>query len=255
MDNNGNDEELVGKVLPYYCDKSVELVYHVPSIIPRPADEVDMATRINTIVSENRVAIVWLEDAQDLLSLPSKFGCPETLVYICVIPMPSTGLYQIRLMVTAAPMDQSGSVAAFTFGPLLDGMVLRRETLGQLVRSTAISASLFCLYHLDGKDGEMLQPIATRAIQLQALAHKYALADAHRTDNFQSFYSSVLFPSLPRRSLPLSTTASTSAAPLKSSTEVFHGGSSKGDLTTSFSVESASAGMVSYNPVDLPLDH
>lgn len=244
---------MVGKVLPYYCDKNVELVYHVPSIIPRPSTEAEMATRISSIVSENRVAIVWLEDTQDLLSIPAKFGCPETLVYICVIPMPATGLYQIRLMVTAAPVDQSGSLAAFTFGPLLDGMVLRRETLGQLVRSTAISASLFCLYNLNSEeDGEMIQPIATRAIQLQALAHKYALANAHRTDNFQSFYTSLLFPSLSKRTHPHSSADQQTSAPLKSESEVFHG-SSAGHLSASRSVESA--GMVSYNPVDLPMDH
>lgn len=224
--------------------------------MPRVSEESELTTRVTSVISENRIAIVWLEDSQDLLSLPAKFGSPETLVYICVIPMASSGLYQIRLMVTAAPVDQSGSVATFTFGPLLDGMVLRRETLGQLVRSTAISASLFCLYHLDAKEGEMLQPITTRAIQLQALSNKYALADAHRTDNFQSFYSSILFPTLPKHSVPSTESKPTSTAPLRShsQSDVFRG-SSHGVLAASLSVDSATAGMVSYNPVDPPLDH
>lgn len=186
----------LGTSLPYYCDADVEVVYHVAPFLRRPSDtNADGGERlveaIGSLVAGNRVAIVWLEDSQELLSLPGKFGCPETVVWLCVIPLTGAGadgLYRIRIMVTAAP----GSTAAFTFGPLLDGMVLRREALGPLLRATAISASLFCLYRLAEPSSQLLQPIAARAMHIRALARKYESAASG--SQLESVYASVLVP-------------------------------------------------------------
>lgn len=186
----------LGPSLPYYCDADVEVLYHVAPFLQRPVDcNADGGERlvqaIGSLMAGNRVAILWLEDAQDLLSLPGKFGCPETVVWLCVIPLSgagSEGLYRIRIMVTAAP----GSTTAFTFGPLLDGMVLRREALGPLLRSTAISASLFCLYRLAEPSAQLLQPAAARALHISALTHKYAAAASG--SQLESVFASVLIP-------------------------------------------------------------
>lgn len=199
-----------GKTVPYYADGDVELVYHVPSLLPLDRDLANLGRlteQLGSLLGANPVALVWLEDPSELLTLPSKFGLPATLVYICVIPMTgcgSDGLYRIRIMVTAPPPsahagDGSAKVSSFTFGPLLDGMVLRREMLGTLVRSTAISASLYCLYHLGGAGGtpesEPSTPTAARAQMILDLARKYEALDHESGGNvFDHFYRTILFP-------------------------------------------------------------
>jgi len=202
ISNNGPDGILAlpsayGASLPYFCDEEVELVYHVASLIPK-VEVAHMESHMAQLMGSNRVAILWLQDGdQDLLSLPGKFAYPETSVYLCVIPMTgagSDGLYRIRIMVTRAPMRVDGNgPAAFTFGPLLDGMVLRREALGPLIRATAISASLFCLYHLSDQGTAVEGPVAVRAQAIQSLARKYeAMTDG--SGPMESLYTSLLFP-------------------------------------------------------------
>ncbi len=187
----------LGETVPYYADKEVELIYHVPSLFPHHGsiiDEYELASSIGAILASNLVAIVWLEDPTDLLTLPSKFGCPSTLVYLCVIPLTGAsneGLYRIRIMVTAPPNSPTDRLT-FSFGPLLDGMLLRREMLAPLIRSTAITASLHCLYN--NLADVPVSPIAARAHMLLGLARKYESVDQEASNAFEMFYSRALFP-------------------------------------------------------------
>jgi hypothetical protein len=132
------------------------------------------------------VSILWIEDLEEMLTLPSKFQT-RSIVYICISPLSdpeSAGLYRIRIMVTSAASvamssgngqnsaaGQTGDEAAFLFGPLLDGMIIRRESLGRLVRETVISSCLFCLYGIQSQQ----KPLAKRAQFIHHVANKYRL--------------------------------------------------------------------------------
>lgn len=174
---------------PYYANNSVEMVFHVPclmdvgslgELIGAPGatqsglldQEVPShASGLYKIISNDLVSVLWIEDLQEMLTLPSKFQT-RSIVYICVSPLQdaeSAGLYRIRIMVTstgsslaaaaspsagqqqASPDAAASSESAFLFGPLLDGMIIRRESLGRLVRETVISACLFCLYSIQNQ--------------------------------------------------------------------------------------------------------
>ncbi|CAG8478444.1 10073_t:CDS:10 [Diversispora eburnea] len=103
------------------------------------------------------VCIIWIEDIVSMQSIPSKIG-QSAFVYIFVHPLQSaTGLYWIRIITPIVTYQASGkgrvSWCADTtklaenplaFGPLVDGMIVSRHTLGSLVRNTAISAHETC---------------------------------------------------------------------------------------------------------------
>jgi len=187
----------LGSTVLYWADQSNEIVYHVAPILPldRAApDATEIAAHLSAITVTDPVVILFLQDSEELLSLPGKLASHSAIVFICVIPMSgagSDGLYRLRIMVTAAP---SSPTTGFTFGPLLDGMVLRREMLGPLVRATALSAALFCLYRLNPAQAAV-SPAAARSQFILDLARKYA---AGRPEDAE-LYSELLFfrPSRP----------------------------------------------------------
>lgn len=205
----GSYREEFAKTAPYYADVDVELVYHSPQLIDTaayakvvqslPSNQIgsppnhyireDLPSTLSDIIrfiSNDLVCILWIEDLQEMLTLPSKFQT-RAIVYICVSPLPdpasSAGLYRIRIMVTSlasaivpsAPQASSPvGDAVFLFGPLLDGMIVRRETLGRLVRETAISASLFCLYNIQNQP----RPLAKRSQFIQHMTNKYRMVSS-----------------------------------------------------------------------------
>jgi hypothetical protein len=194
----------LGTTIPYYADSAVEAVFHVPSLMPiKSSTDPDALTeRLGEILEPDTVCIVWLEDPIDMLSLPGKFGAPNVLVYICVCPMrdeESIGLYRIRVMVTQAhhhegEEEEEVKQAGLVFGPLLDGMLLRREMLGALVRSTAISAALFAARHVR----HLPRPMETRAALIAEMAESFALPvhpvkAPQDPEAFYHFYDSMLF--------------------------------------------------------------
>jgi hypothetical protein len=113
-------------------------------------------------IAGDSVCVLWIEDLQEMLTLPSKLQT-QAIVFICIYPLAersSDGLYRIRIIVannnssggamSPAPSSPPHSAtlpnntdAGYQFGPLLDGMVISRESVGQLVRETIISACLF----------------------------------------------------------------------------------------------------------------
>lgn len=192
----------MGTTIPYFANSVVEAVFHVPSLIPLKesgGDQSQFAETLGSILEPDLVSIVWLEDPIDMTSLPSKFGATNVLVYLCVCPMKdeeSLGLYRIRVMVTQPQSneEEAQQAAGLIFGPLLDGMLLRREMLGSLVRSTAISASLFALHQVKKQP----RPAETRSLFISSMAQSFALpihptAAPHEPEPFYHFYDALLF--------------------------------------------------------------
>lgn len=174
----------------------------MPSLMPvksHTGDAAHLAERLGEILEPDTVCIVWLEDPIDMLSLPGKFGAPNVLVYICVCPLrdeESVGLYRIRVMATQAHHQEGEEEkqAGLVFGPLLDGMLLRREMLGSLVRSTAISAALFAARQVR----HLPRPMETRAAFIAEMAESFAVPvhpvrAPQDPEAFYHFYDSMLF--------------------------------------------------------------
>ncbi|KAI8809231.1 hypothetical protein BJ742DRAFT_677009, partial [Cladochytrium replicatum] len=93
------------------------------------------------ITEQDLVYIVWIEDFHRVNLIQSKLRENSTVMFIIFIhPLPNTpGLYLIRLL------SMNRSCDDFTLiGPLTDGLVVSRHALGNLVRTTAISAHLAC---------------------------------------------------------------------------------------------------------------
>jgi hypothetical protein len=163
--NNYPTEALV-RSFPYFANSMVELTFHVPSLLPISLQE-KHRDDLHSLLAEDLVTVLWIEDLQDMLSLPSKLQT-QSIIFICISPLPdedSVGLYRIRIMVTStatmpmsSPSSQATSAgqsslgeAVFLFGPLLDGMIVQREAIGRLVQETVISACLFCLYNIQNQ--------------------------------------------------------------------------------------------------------
>nr|CAG8510797.1 3940_t:CDS:10 [Entrophospora candida] len=156
------------KTAPYFADRCVEVIFSVPYLISLPNSNSSLESLIKifkNIASEDLVSIVWLEDITSIHKIPSIIG-QSVFVYIFIYPLQNaTGLYWIRiLMPVMSYQGTSGNINflgggrslkgrvswgadttklaenPLSFGPLVDGMIVSRHTLGTLVRNTTISA-------------------------------------------------------------------------------------------------------------------
>ncbi|KAI8812606.1 hypothetical protein BJ742DRAFT_26045 [Cladochytrium replicatum] len=93
------------------------------------------------VTREDLVHIVWIEDFHYISMIQSKLKEKSAVMFIIFIhSLPKTpGLYLIRLTSMNRSVDEVTLI-----GPLTDGLVVSRHALGNLVRSTAISAHLAC---------------------------------------------------------------------------------------------------------------
>jgi hypothetical protein len=129
---------------PYYADQGKQVIFHVPYLTKgSPSRTVEQFKEIS---QHDRVAVVWMEDTQHMAQIQHTLG-GQVLVCLVVQPLPSApGLYVIRLLHRKSRQSQHGTKASeerIAIGPLVDGMIVGRRTLGKLVRNTAISAHLF----------------------------------------------------------------------------------------------------------------
>lgn len=170
---SGGLNESLCRSFPYFASSAFELIFYVPALLnlaglveekaahsdandkPIMSEQMGIAlpaytTALYRMLGNNFVTVLWIEDLQDLLTLPGKFQS-TSLIYICVHPLTdpaSAGLYRIRILVVSNGMPAD---TVFLLGPLLDGMLVRREVLGRLIRETVLSASAFCLYNLQNQ--------------------------------------------------------------------------------------------------------
>ncbi|CAG8677236.1 20125_t:CDS:10 [Dentiscutata erythropus] len=187
------------KVAPYFADRSVEVIFNVPYLIKTPSTDSSSNSLSNffkNIFADDLVCIVWIDDVLSMHSAPSKIGQPA-FVYIFVHPLQNaTGLYWIRIITPAVPYSSSTGIGSglnnekkagkarvnwntdasklnenhLTFGPLVDGMIVSRHTIGSLVRNTAISAHDACRNLTETR---IRQPYAVRRQFIDEMYNKY----------------------------------------------------------------------------------
>ncbi|CAG8471495.1 1327_t:CDS:2 [Acaulospora colombiana] len=179
------------KTTSYFADRTVEVIFNIPYVIHLPNPEASsgsLTTLFRDVSADDLVCIVWIEDILSMHNVPSKVG-QSVLVYIFVHPLQNaTGLYWIRIIIPTASnasgvnekkhgkgkVSWSADITKLAenhlaFGPLVDGMIVSRHTLGSLVRNTAISAHEACRNILDMQS----KPYSVRRQFIEEMHHRY----------------------------------------------------------------------------------
>ncbi|ELR22787.1 Rap/ran-GAP protein [Acanthamoeba castellanii str. Neff] len=122
-------------------------------------DRLNRTTEQKRHVGNDIVHIVYSEHARDYhpVTITSQFNDAHVVVY----PLPD-GLFRVQVF---------RKPGVGLFGPLIDGMVVRKELVGQLVRQTAMNANRYVRYSTQGYE----PPYPTRRRYLNDLAHRFSL--------------------------------------------------------------------------------
>ncbi len=120
----------------YYCTSLVECIFHdATQIVVEATDEKLIGRKRH--IGNDYVHIIWNEHYRDYrpTTMRGDYGNAQ----IVISPLPSSHLYRISIHRDAALPP---------FGPLYDGALVPRASLGVLVRATAINAHRCVLAHL-----------------------------------------------------------------------------------------------------------
>jgi len=175
-----------GEFALYYASHSLELIYHVASLMPN-SDLPEQAHKLR-LVGANYVAIVWHEG--NLEEYVPDFG-HSCLLQIVISPIFTgclSNLYQIRLFCKKSVSTKfwdGEKQALAVFGPAMDGMILSKERLGVLVRETAISATNTLLDMVE--NFKRAEPFEARLKVISDIAKKYKAPESFEGLNTSLF--------------------------------------------------------------------
>ncbi|KAH6594850.1 hypothetical protein BASA50_006324 [Batrachochytrium salamandrivorans] len=111
---------------------------HTVGMAPYSAQS-KFVTLCQQILQNDNVYIIWIEDTNDIPAVTVTLA-HMAMVLIFVNPLPLTeGLFLIRISMSGGLSEDT-----LNFGPLADGMVVSRQALGMLCRSTAFAAYRYC---------------------------------------------------------------------------------------------------------------
>ncbi|KAJ3430649.1 rho gtpase-activating protein [Anaeramoeba flamelloides] len=164
---NGTD----GTTAPYYADHQTEVIFHVVTRMPNSPNNSQQINK-KRHVGNDIVHIVWSENDQqdyDPLTITSQFNFGHIVIY----PLPN-GLFRIQIF-----MKQNVKF----FGPLLNGMVIDKQSLPYLVRTTAMNANKLVRYNQRGYK----HPFPTRWDMLIETISRYK-----ENSNFQDYFSKII---------------------------------------------------------------
>ncbi|KAJ3153889.1 hypothetical protein HDU89_008754 [Geranomyces variabilis] len=146
----------------YFASKHVEVVFNVPYY--SPAAGADAGVEDMYLVTPT-VCVVWLEDGYRHAALQARIvaaGCLAQ-VYIFIVPI-HDGLFCIKVgKVGFGEEDKT------TLGPIIDGAVISRHSLGTLVRATAVRAHASCR----ASKGNYRRPGLVRRHDIEGLCNKF----------------------------------------------------------------------------------
>ncbi|KAF9574487.1 hypothetical protein EC968_006292 [Mortierella alpina] len=179
---------------PYFADRNSEVIFHVPYLM-RPSSSGSGGTggggssgsggltadgplmqdhrlvdQFRAVTMHDKVAVVWVEERERMIHLLPLID-QSVMVYILIHPLEGDsagGLFWIRILIQNTHTT-AGSVRLaanpLMIGPLADGMLVSRHSLGSLVRTTAISADRACRLMTDS----FTEPTTLRARYIQEL--------------------------------------------------------------------------------------
>ncbi|GAU97901.1 hypothetical protein RvY_09124 [Ramazzottius varieornatus] len=166
----------------YYASATVEILFHVATLIPAISTE-DHTAKMRHI-GNDEVHIVWSDHSEpyDRSILKTKFAD----VIICIYPTVVPALYRVQIL-------QKADIPPF--GPLYDGAVVEESSLADLVRSTALYAGRACRHKLEGYQYFFQE----RADYMRSLIQSHSLES---TTTYESFLTALMSPQLPKNSVP-----------------------------------------------------
>ncbi|KAG0008596.1 hypothetical protein BGZ80_003262 [Entomortierella chlamydospora] len=179
---------------PYFANRNTEVIFHVPYLMRpsspdvHPMQDHRLVDQFRSISMHDQVAIVWVEDRERMVNLLPLID-QSSMVFILIHPLDGDsagGLFWIRILIQGAHTT-AGSVRLaanpLMIGPLADGMLVSRHSLGSLVRNTAISADKACRLMTDN----YTEPCVVRARYIQEILQMHqpeepeSVAEFYRT--------------------------------------------------------------------------
>ncbi|KAF9938926.1 hypothetical protein BGZ67_010190 [Mortierella alpina] len=172
---------------PYFADRNTEVIFHVPYLM-RPSNsggsvggvgggltadvplmqDHRLVDQFRAVTMHDKVAVVWVEERERMIHLLPLID-QSVMVYLLIHPLEGDsagGLFWIRILIQNTHTT-AGSVRLaanpLMIGPLADGMLVSRHSLGSLVRNTAISADRACRLMTDA----FTEPTTLRARYIQ----------------------------------------------------------------------------------------
>jgi hypothetical protein len=148
-----------GSEAPYYADYKLEVMFHVPSMMPTTKKEPQQIHK-KRHVGNDHVNIIWTEHTRDYYknTIVSHFN----FVHIVIYPLVN-GLFRVDVHVK----DENQTPL---FGPLCVGsIVLSEHVLAPLVRNTALSGNRLARKHSTGYS----KPYVSRKALIAELAQRY----------------------------------------------------------------------------------
>jgi hypothetical protein len=119
----------LGDYAPYYSNATTEVIFHVTTQMTSKVEDLQNMFK-KRLLGNDYVHIVWSE--HDRNYRPWTIPSPQIHYQIVIYPIRNSGLYRIQ-MFSKPDMPQ--------VGPLTNGVVVDKFTLGPLVRLTAMNAN------------------------------------------------------------------------------------------------------------------
>ncbi|ORY23340.1 hypothetical protein BCR33DRAFT_796550 [Rhizoclosmatium globosum] len=145
----GNLSAAICSNTSYFATRTAETLFNTPYVMKPQAASVDGtdAEKVKSLFTsanaDNQVLILWIENMIDIHNVVKRVTSqltPNVVTVIVVhpqLPNKNNSLYNIRMMTAAGAVEDN-----LILGPLTDGMVVSKRSLGNLVRMTATSAHL-----------------------------------------------------------------------------------------------------------------
>ncbi|KAJ3070356.1 hypothetical protein HDU98_006622, partial [Podochytrium sp. JEL0797] len=189
----GNLSPTFCKTTSYFATRNVEMLFNCPytlkavedvdfgirrgsSVVPPPKQQepVTEMDRLKQLFmncnADNQITVLWIENLIDVHNVVKRVTSqltPNTSCVIVVHPQTvaaSNSVYDIKIFTASGVVDEN-----LTIGPLADGMVVSKGSLGNLVRMTAQSAHLFARAMKSG----YRRPQTARRLMIEEIGNRH----------------------------------------------------------------------------------
>jgi hypothetical protein len=176
----GLDQGLTtGLTAPYYANATTEVIFHVITKMPNKENDNQQIHKKRHVGNDN-VHIVWSEHDRDYRpwTITSQFNFVHIVIYPLQYP-----LFRVQIHTKEnVPL----------FGPLLDGMIVDKESLAPLVRMTAINANKAVRYQQAGYK----KPYPTRRELINEIVERFKPAKTTNEEFLRALFYDQCYVSL-----------------------------------------------------------
>eukprot|EP00008_Paramoeba_atlantica_P005866 CAMPEP_0201479904 /NCGR_PEP_ID=MMETSP0151_2-20130828/4532_1 /ASSEMBLY_ACC=CAM_ASM_000257 /TAXON_ID=200890 /ORGANISM="Paramoeba atlantica, Strain 621/1 / CCAP 1560/9" /LENGTH=921 /DNA_ID=CAMNT_0047861617 /DNA_START=1683 /DNA_END=4448 /DNA_ORIENTATION=- len=185
-----------GVFSPYYSDFSMEVIFHVATLMPNNAQQQSEQAHKLRLIGSNSVLIVWTETPFEEYS--PEFG-KSNMIQIAIHPLfkkRTYNLYRIKIFAKKALNTSfwDGLENLDLICPTVDDMIVCKSGMGDLVRELAIEARYLLGETIQGKECfKHFEPFNTRERIISDIGKKFRIVEP-----FEVFHAN-LFQALPSK--------------------------------------------------------